>query len=110
MIPVTAENLEVILTVFIGNLSDKQQEDIFSVFASDAMNAWGTLKTVAAIMKENTTLKHINDKGTGTGINDILAIDRGNPYKRTFLCFRKCYYWSSYASIVEENIGCYNSL
>ena len=109
MIRITKENIDIILNVLLGvDLDNTEKEDIKAVLLGDTMKPKGTLKTIAAILGENIAKYiYIADKGTGTGVNDIHAIDRGDPYRKTIVCFRGDYFWGSYGDIVENNIGSY---
>lgn len=109
MIRIDNENIDNILNILLGvNLDNTEKEDIKAVLLGDTMKPKGILKTIAAILGENIAKYiYIADKGTGKGVNDIYAINRGDPYRKTIMYYRGNYFWGSYGDIVENNIGSY---
>jgi len=106
LLSINERNIDMILGILYGEfITPKNKEKIKVVLLGNTMNSKGTIKTIASIIGKD--YKYIEDTGTGTNINDIHVVDRGDAYQKTILSYRNDYYWASYGELVENNIFCY---
>ena len=103
MFKITEKNIDIILNVLINiKLNDYQKDKIKINLFSNFMTPLGALDCIARIIDENN-LKYIS-------MNNIHAIDRGDPYKKTIVSYKDNYFWAAYAEFIENDIDLYNTV